>query len=284
MEELVFQHRTGRLKLGSTPLVMGILNVTPDSFSDGSRYLDPERATHRALDMVAAGADIVDIGGESTRPGAEPVDAESELDRVVPVLERLCARTSVPLSIDTSKASVAERAIAAGASIINDVSGMHADPRMMAVAARTGAGCILMHMRGTPRTMQKNLHYDNLVEDIVAYFEATLQQAERAGIARNTIMLDPGIGFSKNAEQNLTLITAAGRFRGLGRPVLLGPSRKSFLGKLLDEPEAEKRIWGTAAAVACGILAGADVVRVHDVGEMRQVSTVAGAIRAAASE
>jgi dihydropteroate synthase len=229
--------------------------------------------------MIAAGADMIDVGGESTRPGAPAVAAKDEIRRVVPVIQTLAAETSTPISIDTQKAAVADAAIQAGARIINDVSGFQRDPEMKHVARDTGAGCILMHMRGTPATMQQFTDYNDLVSDICDYFHALVDNAVAAGIARETIMLDPGIGFSKTAEQNLELIARLQRFRELGRPLLVGPSRKSFIGRILDLPNPAARAWGTAAAVAVSVYNGADVIRVHDVAEMRQAALVAAALR-----
>jgi len=256
---------------------MGILNVTPDSFSDGGRYLDPDAAVARAKEMAAEGADIIDIGGESTRPGAEPVGADEELRRVLPVIERL-GGDCPPVSIDTSKAAVARAALAAGASIVNDVTALRGDREMAAVVAESGAGLVLMHMRGEPRTMQKNPRYDDVVGEIGAFFEERLDFARRAGIAPEQIVLDPGIGFGKTLSHNLEILRRLGEFLRLGRPVLVGPSRKSFIGHILGTP-VEQRLEGTAAAVAAAVLGRASVVRVHDVKEMRRVALVAEAIR-----
>ena len=270
-----FRFRGGHWCLGERTLVMGILNVTPDSFSDGGCGDTPEAAVARGLELVRQGADVLDIGGESTRPGAAPVSAEEECRRIVPVIRGLRAQVAVPLSVDTTKAAVAEAAIAAGAQIVNDISAFRRDPAMPALVRSSGAGAILMHMRGTPADMQCHTSYGDLVQEICDYFSETLEICDRAGIAREAIMLDPGVGFSKTAEQNAVLLFALPRFRQLGCALLVGPSRKSFIGKLLPgEPPPPARVWGTAAAVAVCVLAGADLVRVHDVAEMRQVVTV----------
>ncbi|MBT3381630.1 MAG: dihydropteroate synthase [Lentisphaerae bacterium] len=283
MQNLDFCFADMTWHLGSAPLIMGILNVTPDSFSDGGDYASTDRAIGRALAMVEQGAAVIDVGGESTRPGSMAVDAPEEIRRVVPVIEELSRQTTTPISIDTAKAPVAKAAIEAGAAIVNDVSGLHADPDMAGVVAKGGAGCVIMHMRGTPETMQQFTHYDDLCGQISTYFRETIAYAESEGVPPTRIMLDSGIGFSKTAEQNLTLIAETGRFRQLGRPVLVGPSRKSFIGTLLDGTPPKERVWGTAGAVAAAIIYGADVLRVHDVEEMRQVAVVASAIRNAAA-
>jgi len=261
------------------PVVMGILNVTPDSFSDGGEHLSFEAAVEHGRAMIRSGAEIIDVGGESSRPGADPVPIQEEIRRVAPVIEALAAEGGAVVSVDTMKATVAEHAVAGGAVIINDISGFHGDPRMAAVVRETGVGCILMHMRGTPKTMQQYTAYDNLVEEVYTYFDETLKTAEDAGIDRERFILDPGIGFGKTAEQNLMLLTRCDRFRDLGRPILIGPSRKSFIGRVLSESDPRQRVFGTAAAVACGVMRGADIVRVHDVAEMRQVALMAAAIR-----
>lgn len=265
--------------LGRHPLVMGILNVTPDSFSDGGRFLDPAQAVEQGVRMAADGADLIDVGGESTRPGSATVNAAEEKHRVVPVIAELGRRVKVPLSIDTWKAEVAQAAVAAGAVIINDVSGLHRDPDMLGVVQETGAGCVLMHMRGEPATMQKLTTYTDLIGEIRDYFRDVLVRAAAVGVAADRFVLDPGIGFAKTAEQNLVLLKRLAEFRELGRPVLVGPSRKSFIGAILPGTTPAQRAWGTAASVACSVLHGADVIRVHDVKEMREVATIAAAIR-----
>jgi len=277
---LLFRFRDQEWTLGGKTLLLGIVNVTPDSFSDGGEFLVVEAALEHGEKLVAAGAAMLDVGGESTRPGAAPVSAEAELERVLPVIRGLRQRVALPISIDTSKAAVAKAAIAAGAVVINDISGLHRDPDMMAVLRETGAGCVLMHMRGTPATMQQFTHYTDLTGEIRAYFRDTLRAAAVAGVPEERFLLDPGIGFSKTAEQNLVLIRDLWRFRQLGRPVLAGPSRKSFIGKLLPPGvSVRERVWGTAGAVAACALCGADIIRVHDVAEMAQLLVVADAVR-----
>lgn len=278
--ETVFDCGRRRFNLGRQVLVMGIVNVTPDSFSDGGRHASAAAAVEHGLRLVAEGADLLDIGGESTRPGSEPVPAETETARVVPVIRELRTRTDVPLSVDTWKAEVAAAAVAAGADIVNDISGLQRDPRMLDVLQQSAAGCVLMHMRGTPQTMQTLTGYADLAGEIRGFFAAALRRAQAAGVAAERILLDPGIGFSKTAEQNHELIRRLPEFLELGRPLLLGPSRKSFIGKILggDVPAAE-RDWGTAAAVAACVLAGATVLRVHRVAAMRQAVQVAAALR-----
>lgn len=267
----------GALTFDDRCRVMGVLNVTPDSFSDGGAFLAHEDAIQRGVAMVEAGADIIDIGGESTRPGAEPVEADEELDRVLPVVEALAERADVYLSIDTTKASVAQRCLQAGADIVNDISGLGFDPQMADVVAEAEAGLVLMHILGTPRTMQRDIDYDDIVDDVRAYFDERLEVAVRAGIDPDRIALDPGIGFGKTVAHNYRLIRELHRFFDLGRPLLLGPSRKSFIGAVLEKPPRE-RVWGTAATVACGLYAGADIVRVHDVAQMNDVVRVTEAL------
>lgn len=264
------------LALGSRPLLMGILNVTPDSFSDGGRYLEPRRALSHALRMQAEGADLIDVGAESTRPGARPVSLKEELSRLMPVLERLVPRLQVPISVDTAKAGVARRAVEAGASMINDVTALR-DPRMPEVVARAHVPVILMHMRGTPRTMQHRATYRRLLPEIQQELRGALKRALSAGIPRRNILIDPGIGFSKDAQQNLLLLKRLSVFKRMGLPIVVGPSRKSFLGQVTGRAVGD-RLFATAAAVAISVANGADVVRVHDVGAMRQVANLAWAI------
>ena len=248
-------------------LIMGVLNVTPDSFSDGGRHLDPGAAVERGLAMVAEGADILDIGGESTRPGADPVETAEELRRVIPVIRRLRAQTTAAISADTMKASVALAAMDAGADIINDISGLRADPAMAAAAASTGAGLVLMHMLGTPRTMQANPVYADVTAEIRAALGESLRQALDAGVASKRIALDPGIGFGKTVAHNLTILRDLPEFAIEGRPVLLGVSRKSFLGKVLGDASMEARDHGTIALTAWARGRGARIFRVHQVRE-----------------
>jgi dihydropteroate synthase len=260
------------LTIGRVPLVMGILNVTPDSFSDGGKHLDPSIAIASALAMQAAGADIIDIGGESTRPYSDPVGAQEEIARVMPVINGLAGKLSVPISIDTSKAAVARAAIDGGAEIINDVTGLEGDPTMAQQAASSSVGVCVMHMRGTPQTMQDDPLYDNVVDDIHRYLNKRLQFCLAAGIERDRICLDPGIGFGKTHAHNIELIAAISRFNDLGCPILIGHSRKGFVRKLInankDEPVADKDMMAATLGVTLAVAAaGAGVVRVHDVRE-----------------
>lgn len=250
--------------IGRKVLVMGILNVTPDSFSDGGRFIDPDAAAAHALRMQAEGADIIDIGGESTRPGADPVPVEEELRRLLPVLERLRGKLKVPVSIDTYKAEVAEAALRHGARIVNDVTALRGDPRMAELVAREGVGVVLMHMKGTPRTMQENPTYADVVAEVISFLEERIAFAREWGIDPEQVAVDPGIGFGKTVEHNLEIFRRLGEFRALGRPILVGPSRKSFIGAILGLPVGE-RLEGTLAACAVAVVRGADIVRVHDV-------------------
>jgi dihydropteroate synthase len=270
------------LILGERTLIMGVLNVTPDSFSDGGEFLDAEKAVERALEMEREGADIVDIGGESTRPGSVGVTAEEEMRRVLPVMQGLRGRLKIPISIDTQKTEVAEAAIVAGAEIINDVNALHADAKMHDLARRRGAAMILMHMRGIPRTMQKGRFAKDVVRDVVNGLRGAIARARRAGIAKSKIVIDPGIGFGKNYRQSFELLGRLPELGKLGYPILAGVSRKAFIGDALGGVAAEQRGWGTAAAVAASIFGGAHIVRVHDVAEMRQVALVADGILAVA--
>jgi dihydropteroate synthase len=266
------------LDLGSRTHVMGILNVTPDSFSDGGRYADAEQALTHARDMAAAGADIIDIGGESTRPGAAPLAEEEELRRIIPLIEHLSAELTVPISVDTYKASVAKRAIAAGAAIVNDISGLRFSHDMAGVVADSGVAVVIMHIKGTPRDMQQDPVYDDVVGEVMAYLEEGIEIAVKAGVDREKILIDPGIGFGKKLDHNLILLNRLEEFRALGRPIVLGTSRKKFIGAVLGIPVPEQRVDGTAATVALGIERGASVVRVHDVARMAQVAKMTDAI------
>ncbi|MCB9545180.1 MAG: dihydropteroate synthase [Myxococcales bacterium] len=259
---------------------MGVVNVTPDSFSDGGRFLTPARAIDHALALLAAGADVIDVGGESTRPGSQPTSADEELARVIPVLEGLRARVDAPLSIDTQKAAVAAAALAAGAEIINDVSAL-ADEGMAGLAARTGAGLVLMHMRGTPLTMQQgDLSSPDIVGDVVASLAAAAGRAQAAGVAPEALCLDPGIGFGKTPAQCVALLAGLPRLAALGYPVLVGLSRKSFLGALTGRPVGEREA-ATVAAHTVAVLQGAHLLRVHDVAAAADAVAVAQAARAA---
>ena len=252
------------LTLGRNTHVMGILNVTPDSFSDGGRYLDVRQAVMHAETMVAEGATLIDVGGESSRPGASPVSLDEELARVVPVIHALADTVDVLISVDTSKAAVAQHALAAGAHIVNDITALSGDPDTAAVVAEMEAGLILMHMKGTPRTMQQAPAYNDVVSEVRAWLEKKALTAEAHGIAAERIIIDPGIGFGKTIEHNLQLLKRLSEFRALNRPLLIGTSRKSFIGHILDVPVTE-RVEGTAATVCWAIAHGADIVRVHDV-------------------
>jgi dihydropteroate synthase len=255
------------------PRLMGVVNVTPDSFSDGGRWLDPEAAIAHALKLEAEGADILDIGGESTRPGAEPIGAEEELRRVLPVIEALARRARVPLSIDTRNAEVMRRAAQAGARLINDVSALVHDPDSLAEAAETGLPVVLMHALSDPRTMQKDPRYADVVLDVCDALEARIEACERAGIARARLIVDPGIGFGKTLAHNLALLGSLSLFHGLGCPILLGASRKSFIGKLTGAG-AEERLPGSLAAALLGAAQGVQILRVHDVAATRQALAV----------
>jgi dihydropteroate synthase len=270
------------LPLGKRTLLMGVLNVTPDSFSDGGLFFDKEKAISHALRMVEGGADIIDIGGESTRPGSKPLELEEELRRVIPVIESLAKEVDVPLSIDTYKSTVAQRAIEAGAEIINDISGLHFDPSLAKVAAKNDTPLILMHIRGKPETMQKGVHYDSLFSDILQYLKESIQRAESTGLDSRQIIIDPGIGFGKTAEDNLLIIKNLYEFRILGKPILLGTSRKSFIGKILNT-EVGDRLEGTLSSIAISVLNGAHIIRSHDVLQAKKAIAVADAIRLAGS-
>ena len=267
---VVWQLRQTTLRLRHRPLLMGIVNVTPDSFSDGGNYFDPDAAAVRALQLEAEGADILDIGGESTRPGAQPVDHDEELRRVVPVLERLRGRVRTPISIDTTKAVVAEAALAAGAEIINDISALTADPRMIGLAAQYRCGVCAMHMRGTPQTMQHNPQYGDVVEEVFTYLRDARDRLTAAGIDRERIALDPGIGFGKTLEHNLALLRQIERFHALGCPLVVGPSRKRFISEVLGDMGVD-RTAGTLGVCAALARHGVDVLRVHDVGAAAQM-------------
>ena len=270
--------RSRAIALGERTLVMGVLNVTPDSFSDGGKFFNPRRALERALEIERDGADLLDVGADSTRPGAKTITTQEELRRVLPVLEALRGRLKIPLSIDTRSSEVADAALAAGAQLINDVSGLRHDPRIAHVAAKHRAPLILMHMRGEPGTMQKKPFARDVLRDVTRGLRASAAQALRAGVAKSQIVLDPGIGFGKSFRQNYELLRTLPRLAALGYPLLVGASRKGFLGATLARDgrpaPPEQRIWGTAATVTASILSGAHIVRVHDVAEMVQVARV----------
>ena len=272
--------RKRTFKLGKQTLLMGVLNVTPDSFSDGGLFLDREKAIAQGLKMVEEGADLIDIGGESTKPGSKPLGLEEELRRVIPVIEALAKEVDVPISIDTYKSTVAKKAIEAGAQMINDISGLHFDPDLAHVASKEDVPLILMHTRGTPETMQKDVHYESLLSEILQYLRGSIQRAESAGLDPEQIIIDPGIGFGKTLEDNLLIIKNLQELRILGKPILLGTSRKSFIGKILHA-EVTERLEGTLSSIAIGVLNGAHIIRCRDVLEAKKAISIADAIRLA---
>ena len=278
MKKFILDCGDTKLDLSKRTHIMGVLNVTPDSFYDGGRYFNIEEAVERALELESEGADIIDIGGESSRPGADPVDIEEELHRTIPVIERLMGRISIPVSIDTRKSEVAEKAIHEGARIVNDISGLHHDPNMAPLIAELNVPVVIMHMKGTPKNMQKNPVYTDLIEEIQSSLKASAQIGIDAGIPKTHIIVDPGIGFGKTWEDNFVILRHLEEFKKLGFPLLMGVSRKSFIGKVLDLNE-EERLFGTAAAVAASVLNGTHIVRVHDVKEMAQVVKIIDQIR-----
>ncbi len=263
---------------GERPLLMGVLNVTPDSFYDGGAYLDPHAAVEQAIRLAEEGADLLDIGAESTRPGSIPIDAEEECRRLIPVVSAVAKSVSVPISVDTSKAVVARAAIAAGAVIVNDVTAMQGDSSMVDLVVETGAGVVLMHMQGTPQTMQQAPSYRDVVEEIAGFLADRARYAEKCGVKKSHIILDPGIGFGKLLLHNLDLIARLGVFASLGYPLLVGVSRKGFIGQLTEQP-VQARLMGTAAAVALAVEHGANIIRVHDVAAMRDVVKIAVAVK-----
>ena len=265
------------IKFPARPLIMGVVNVTPDSFFDGGRYLDAATAVAHAVRLVEEGADLLDVGAESTRPGADVVNEAEERHRAIPVVTAVAKAVTVPISIDTSKAAIAREALDAGAVLVNDVTALRGDPAMVDVVARTGAGIVLMHMYGTPRTMQQAPRYDDVVGEISDFFEERIRFAMAHGIARRQIILDPGIGFGKLLVHNLTLLAQLRRFMQFECPVLVGVSQKAFLGQLVDRPVQERQ-WATAAAVAVAVDRGAGILRVHDVRGMKEVVQVTAAI------
>lgn len=268
---------------GQRTYLMGVLNITPDSFSDGGQFNTVARAVQHAHYLVESGADVLDIGGQSTRPQSEPISLDEELERVIPVIQALrsgedAALLTMPLSVDTTRSTVARAAIAAGADWVNDISGGTFDPRMLSTIAELRVPLVLMHLRGTPKTMQQLTAYDDLIGEILQFLQNQVQRAIECGIPQAHIAIDPGIGFAKTGAQNLEILRRLAEFRALGCPVLVGSSRKSFIGKLLDQPDPQQRVWGTAATCCAAIAAQADILRVHDVKEMRDVCRVADAI------
>jgi dihydropteroate synthase len=272
-----------RLELGLRTLVMGVLNVTPDSFADGGEHLAPDRAVAAAEAMIADGADVIDVGGESTRPGAPPVAADEEWRRIGPVIDDLRRRTDIPISVDTSKAVVARRAIDAGVDLVNDISAFAYDPDIASVVARSSVGVVLMHMRGRSADMYAHAEYADVIGEVVAELSLRLRAAEDSGVSADRVIVDPGLGFAKRASHSFAALAGLPRLAQLGRPILSGPSRKSFLTAAVGDRPAAERVWGTAAAVAASAMLGAHIVRVHDVAEMVQVVRVADAILSATS-
>jgi dihydropteroate synthase len=276
---MILSWNSFNLDFSAKTCIMGILNVTPDSFSDTGAHFDTARAIERAFTMVDEGADIIDIGGESTRPGSDPLPVDEELRRILPVIEALAKRLAVPLSIDTYKAETARRALDAGASMINDISGGRFDTAMPAVAADYKIPIVLMHIRGAPKSMQVNPTYAALIPEIIDYLKGSIEKVVNAGVREEMIIVDPGIGFGKTFEHNLSILNNLQEFAALGKPLLVGPSRKAFIGKILFGAPPAERVEGTAAAVAISILKGANIVRVHDVKEMTKVARIADAIK-----
>ncbi len=267
--------RDRQFSWGDRTYIMGVLNVTPDSFSDGGEFVSLQNALNQAQHLQTSGADILDIGGQSTRPGAEEVSPEEEMKRVIPLIEALRSRSNCPISVDTYRAGVAAAALDAGADLINDVSGGTADPEMLPLIGERQVPAILMHMRGTPTTMQSLTQYDDVVAEVAEKLQQYVQAAIVCGVSPQQVILDPGIGFAKTQDQNLQLLRELPQFHQLGYPLLLGVSRKSFIGRILDRPEAKDRVWGTAAACTAAIAAGADILRVHDLPAMSDVARVA---------
>jgi dihydropteroate synthase len=266
------------LALSTRTYIMGVLNVTPDSFSDGGRFFDCDNAVQHAVDLAAYGADIIDIGGESTRPGAGEISVEEELDRVIPVLEAISGRINIPISIDTRKARVAESAIKAGAVVVNDVSALKADPYMATVIARYEAAVILMHMRGTPSNMQDEPRYRNVMKEILSELKVSMEIGRGAGIKEKKMIIDPGIGFGKTVNHNLEILNRLEELTALGRPICVGTSRKSFIGKVLGKADTADRLAGTLATCTIAVMNGANILRVHDVREALQASRMADSV------
>lgn len=278
MNQKEFVIRDRSFQWGTKTYLMGVLNITPDSFSDGGDYNNLDAACDRAWALVKGGADILDIGGQSTRPGAKEISVEAELNRVIPVVQAIRKSLNVPISVDTTRAIVAQQAIKVGADIVNDISGGTFDAEMLSTVAKLEVPIILMHIRGTPETMQQLTDYEDLIGEIIGVLKERIAAAEKAGIARSRLLIDPGIGFGKTYEQNLELLRHLDRFQALDLPILVGTSRKSFIGKILNQDDPKQRVWGTAATCCAAIAQGADLLRVHDLPEMWEVSQVADAI------
>lgn len=276
-KEYIIQVNGKTYLLGRRTWIMGILNVTPDSFSDGGLYFEKEKAVEHGLRLISEGADIIDVGGESSRPGSDPVPAEEELRRILPVISGLRKQTKNLISVDTSKSEVARAAIAEGADIINDISAFRNDPKMITVVAQAGSPVILMHMKGSPKTMQRNPHYGNVIEEIKSFLEKKIEFAVENGMIREKIIIDPGIGFGKRFEDNLTLIRNLNEFTSIGQPILVGISRKSFIGKILDLPPGEREE-GTLASAILSVVQGAHILRVHEVAPIKRAILVAETI------
>ncbi len=276
-KKFVVDCRGRKLILGNNTCIMGIINVTPDSFSDAGLFYDKDKAVAHGIRMAQLGAGILDVGGESTRPGASSVSSDEQMRRVISVINDLSKKVSALISIDTSNSEVAEAAIKAGAVIVNDISGLRADKKMAGIVAKYKVGCIIMHIKGTPRTMQKSPVYKNLMKEICIWLKGGIKIATRAGISRNRIIIDPGIGFGKTVRHNLEIIRNLSKLNVLNRPILLGPSRKSFIGKILNLP-VDERLAGTTAAASIAVACGAHILRVHDVKEILQAARVTDAI------
>lgn len=273
---MIYKFGSIEYDLSKRTFVMGILNVTPDSFSDGGKYFSTQNAIDRALEMIDQGADFIDVGGESTRPGSVPISAEEELKRVLPVIEGLANKTTIPISIDTTKSKVAEKALQIGAVIVNDISALNFDPQIIDVIAHHQASVVLMHIKGTPKNMQHNPEYNDVMSEILEYLKKSIQIAKTKGV--NQIIVDPGIGFGKKLEHNIEIFKRLSELKSLGYPILVGPSRKSFIGQILDLP-VDQRLEGTAAAVAVSVMRGASIVRVHDIKEIKRVVKIIDALR-----
>ncbi len=276
LKENLFKFNSHEYDFTERTYIMGILNVTPDSFSDAGEYFSTEKAVDHALRMIDEGADFIDIGGESTKPGSDSVPVEVELERVIPVVRKLNSLTKIPISIDTTKSVVAEKALESGATIINDISSLRNDIRIAEIAGKYDAAIVLMHMKGNPKTMQNNPEYENLIDEIKHSLQESIDKAERYGVKK--IFVDPGIGFGKNVKHNIEILKRLNEFKDLKYPVLIGPSRKSFIGNILNLP-VDERLEGTAAAIAVSIMKGANVVRVHDVKEMKRVAKIVDALK-----